>query len=130
MKKFVLLFSLTFLSVACSLLEPGNDEDYIHNIAAIVGKIKVVQNSNGVVKFKIVLGIPTPCYEFDKRKLTQSGDILYVEYFTKIRKDAVCIQVISSITIEDTFTLEPQKEYLFKFRKSNGTYLDTLMFVK
>ncbi len=126
MKKIIGFSLLIFILFSCSALEP---EKYIYNLWAGVNKIEVNQNRNGRLYLNVYLTIPTPCHEFHRREMKISEDTVYVKYYTKIKKETVCIQVLSSTKITDSMELERGKNYLFKFWQLGGTYLDTLIYI-
>ncbi len=117
---------LIFTLVSCSALEPG---EYIYNLWASVNKIEVTHNRNGRLYLDVYLTIPTPCHQYHRRDMKISGDTVYVRYYTKIKKETVCIQVLSDKKITDSIELERRKNYLFKFWQLGGSYLDTLIYI-
>ncbi len=126
MKKLIGFSLLIFILFSCSAFEP---EKYIYNLWASVNKVEVTHNRNGKLYLNVYLTIPTPCNEFHHREMKISEDTVYVKYHTKIKKETVCIQVLSSIKITDSMELERGKNYLFKFWQLGGTYLDTLIYI-
>jgi len=78
MKKFVFAFLLIF--IYCSIYD---DENYVYDEWASVDKIEINSNNNGELKFTIDLAIPTPCNEFHRRDIQQSGNTLNIQYFSK-----------------------------------------------
>ncbi len=126
--KIFVYFLLISIFGSCSILEPGEDNLYIESWAS-VKKIEVNKNSNGRIEFTVLLGIPTPCTIYGRREIKISGDTLFVTYYSKYKKDEFCIQVLASTKIKDTFILESNKDFLFKFWQLGGTYLDTLIHI-
>lgn len=125
--KYLSLIFLFGLLISCSTTEP--EDDYIYNSWASVDSLTIIKNNNGFITFNITLGIPDPCHEFQDRVVEKKFDTLFVKYYSKAKKVSVCPAVLSSIKITDSFTLQSQKTYLFKFWQLGETYLDTLIHI-
>ncbi len=126
--KVLSLLVLLALLASCEATEPG--DDYTYNFWASVDSLTIVKNNSGIITFNITLGIPDPCHEFQERVIEKNDDTLFVKYYSKAKKVSVCPAVLSSIKISDSFMLQSQKTYLFKFWQLGDTYLDTLIYIK
>ena len=127
MKKYYLFFLLLIVS-SCSIFE--EEDDYIYNLWASVENIEIISNNNAQLNLNIDLGIPTPCNEYYRRDITVSNDTVTIKYYSKVRKDIACSQVLSQIFVTDVIHLENNKSYLFRFWKLGDSYLDTLIVIK
>lgn len=123
---FLLFLLLQFTS--CEITE--NNDDYIYNSWASVDSLEIVKNDGGIITFNINLGVPCITHEFQERVVEKRDDTLFVKYYSKAKKSSVCPAVLSSINITDSFLLEKQRTYLFKFWQIGETYLDTLIAIK
>lgn len=125
-----LILILLFLQFpSCSILEgmDQNQDGYIYNEWASVEKVEIVSNERGKLSLDVSLIIPTPCNEFQSREVKQVGDTVYVKYFSKIKKNIICVEILGKIKVRDQYNFEPGKNILFKFWRLEGTYLDTLI---
>jgi len=122
MKKLHIILVLTILP-SCSILE----NDYVHDLWASVAKVEIVSNNNKFLLLSVDLGIPTPCNEYDHHDIKVENDTVIVKYFTKIKRDVACTQILSQLKIIDVLSFEKSKTYLFKFWQLGNTYLDTLI---
>ncbi|MEM3373550.1 MAG: hypothetical protein QXF76_05020 [Candidatus Anstonellales archaeon] len=129
MKKLALNLSIIFLnfltSLSCSFI--SENDDYIYYQWASVQKVEILSNQNGKLDLKIKLTIPTPCNEYHTKEVSTNGDTIFVRYFSKIKKETICIQILGSMEIYDSFNLQSGKIYLFKFFKDTNSTLDTLI---
>lgn len=112
-------------SLSCSLI--NENDDYIYYQWASVQKVEAISNQNGKLDLKIKLTISTPCNEYHTKEVTINADTIFVRYFSKIKKETICIQILGSMEIYDSFNLQSGKTYLFKFFKHTNSTLDTLI---
>ncbi len=122
----ILVYTLSISLISCNILD--NDEYLFHQWAS-VNKIEVISNSSGIVNFKINLTIPTPCNEYHTREFYVTNDTVFIKYYSKIKKEIVCIQVLGQIEIQDSFRLTSGKSYFFKFYRIGNSTLDTLIYI-
>lgn len=121
-----IIFVSIFL-VSCGLAD-DEQSDYTKSWAS-VKEVEIVNQQNGKFDFLITLDVPNPCYEYYYREYSIIGTEVEVKYFSKSEGYYGCPEVISTIQINDSFTFESNFQYLFRFWKIEGTYLDTLVYL-
>lgn len=129
MKMLVINFSILLLiflaNLSCALI--NENDDYIYYQWASVQKVEIISNQNGKLDLKVKLTIPTPCNEYHTKEVTTNADTIFVRYYSKIKKETICIQILGSMEIYDSFNLQSGRTYLFKFFKDTNSTLDTLI---
>lgn len=123
--KFLFLLLLIPSAFSCSFL--NEDDDYIYYSWASVQKVEIISNQRGKLDLKVRLTIPTPCNEYHTKEIIKQNDTLHVRYFSKIKRETICIQILGEMEIRDTFVLQSGKTYLFKFFRNQNSTLDTLI---
>ena len=126
MKSIVLLISI-FLFSSCILT---TEEIYIYDQYVYVKGLNVISNERGNLKLHLKVEMPTVCHQFHRREIKQNRDTIFVRYFSKVRKDEVCIFLYALVDLHDNFKLEPSRSYYFRFYAGDGITLDTLIYLK
>ncbi len=124
-----ILSAIALSMIGCSLFPNGTDwiyhPMYPHEILTI--------ESGGAgteMSFEIASFLNTPCHKYSHADVKQDNFDIFVEFYQKQKREAICTQVIVDTRINWSINMRSPGEYRFHFWQSDSTSLDTIVIVQ
>jgi hypothetical protein len=123
---YIILVAVIFL-VGC-VTDSGEKSTESQPVDAY--SIKSIQASGRTVSFQVACTVPEPCWAFTRTEYAKSGDAYAVTVFARRTTSDPCLQVLSSIDAPFSVSVGSAGSYTFRFRRSDGTTVDTTITVQ
>jgi len=121
MKSAVIIFLVPFIFLSCDSVEPDNSETY--KLPTIkIDKIEIRYNK---IIATIIVGTPTPCWDYAKTVIKQNESDYTAEIYGSTDDSEACLQVLDSFVRKETIVFTSKGEKVLSFWQNDSTYVDT-----